>query len=112
MPQVTVRINGYAYAIGCEQGEQQHLLAMAQEVEKRVTRVRNLGFSGEAKVLVLAALLMADEISDVKAEVMPEEMRTALVVGEQAQRENSYMLDQLSVLAERAENIAALLERD
>ncbi|GEN64349.1 cell division protein ZapA [Acetobacter oeni] len=112
MPQVTVRINGYAYTIGCERGEERHLLAMAQEVEKRVSRVRNLGFSGEAKVLVLAALLMADEISDVSAEKLPVETHNAIIAGEQATKENARLLEQISLLAERTEAIAATLEHD
>ncbi|GBQ91719.1 hypothetical protein AA23498_1259 [Acetobacter nitrogenifigens DSM 23921 = NBRC 105050] len=112
MAQVTVRINGYAYTIGCEQGEERHLLSMAQEVEKRVSRVRNLGFSGEAKVLVLAALLMADEVADVSAQKLPVETTEALAEGRQAVRDRALLGEQLSVLAERAEAIAAALERD
>ena len=36
MAQVTVRINGYAYTVGCQDGEEQHLQAMAGEVERRI----------------------------------------------------------------------------
>ena len=40
MAQVTVRINGYAYTVGCQDGEEQHLVAMAGEVERRIDRSR------------------------------------------------------------------------
>ncbi|GBQ24874.1 hypothetical protein AA0472_1564 [Acetobacter estunensis NRIC 0472] len=110
MPQMTVRINGYAYQIGCEQGEERHLLAMAQEVDKRVARVRALGFSGESKVLVLAALLMADELSDMVAEKLSSGTQDALIAGEKAERENRYLREQLVVLADRAEVIADAIE--
>ncbi|MCE0745124.1 cell division protein ZapA [Acetobacter sicerae] len=112
MPQVTVRINGYAYQIGCEPGEERHLLDMAQEVSKRVARVRALGFSGEAKILVLASLLMADELSDLTAELISTEASKAIAAGEAAARENARLMDELSLLAERAETIAAALEAD
>ena len=43
MAQVTLRINGYAYTVGCKDGEEQHLQAMAGEVERaaglRIVRV-------------------------------------------------------------------------
>ncbi|NHN88225.1 cell division protein ZapA [Acetobacter conturbans] len=112
MPQVTVRINGYAYQIGCEVGEERHLLDMAQEVSMRVARVRALGFSGESKVLVLAGLLMADELSDLTAEMVSKETSKAIEAGENAVRENARLMDELVVLAERAETIAAALEAD
>ena len=34
MAQVTVRINGYAYAVGCEDGQEAHLLSMVEQVER------------------------------------------------------------------------------
>ncbi len=40
MAQVTVRINGYAYTVGCQDGEEEHLQAMADEVERRIDRSR------------------------------------------------------------------------
>ena len=42
MAQVTVRINGFAYTIGCEDGQEEHLRAMSGEVEKRVESVKAL----------------------------------------------------------------------
>ncbi len=33
MAQVTIRINGYPYTVGCEDGEEQHLQAMVEQVE-------------------------------------------------------------------------------
>ena len=40
MAQVTLRINGYAYTVGCQDGEEQHLQAMASEVERRIESVK------------------------------------------------------------------------
>ncbi len=66
MAQVTLRINGHAHTIGCKDGEEAHLFAMAEEVEKRIDQAKALGVhSGEAKLLVMAALFMADELHDI-----------------------------------------------
>ena len=40
MAQVTVRINGYAYTVGCQDGEEAHLEAMAAEVERRIDTIK------------------------------------------------------------------------
>ena len=63
MAQVTLRINGYAYTVGCQDGEEQHLEAMAGEVERRIESIKAAaGPSGEARMLVMASLLMADDL--------------------------------------------------
>ena len=94
MAQLTVKINGYAYTVACADGQEQHLQAMAEQVESRVDRIRVLGSqSGEARLLVQAALLMALR-------------RTRPITAE-----DGALNDRLSALADRAEEIAATLER-
>src|ERR1700723_1671266 len=101
MAQVTLRINGYAYTIGCRDGEEQHLMAMGREVEQRIESVKtSAGQSGEARMLVMASLLMADEL---------HELRQAAQSGASANSE-SRLGRRLSRMAKRAEDIAAGLE--
>jgi cell division protein ZapA len=103
MAQVTVRINGYAYTVGCEDGQEGHLQAMAEEVDRRVDSIKALGGqSGEARLLALAALLMADEIHDLHLD--SGEPRQA------GAAQNPALTDKLARLAERAEAIATKLE--
>ncbi len=65
MAQVTIRINGYTYTVGCEDGQEEHLGRMAEEIEQRITSIKAIGGqSGEARLLMLAALLLADELHD------------------------------------------------
>ncbi|MGE4482398.1 cell division protein ZapA [Acidocella sp.] len=67
MAQVTIRINGYAYTVGCEDGQEDHLAKMAEEIEQRISSIKAIGGqSGEARLLMLAALLLADELYDLK----------------------------------------------
>ncbi|MBB2169320.1 cell division protein ZapA [Gluconacetobacter aggeris] len=111
MAQVTVRINGYAYVVGCKDGQERHLQAMALEVERRIEHIRAIGGqSGEARILALAALLMADEIHDLSVEKMPADTARQLAEGRQARVENERRREQLALLVERAESIAAALE--
>lgn len=36
MGQVTVKVNGRDYAVGCDDGEEQHILYLAEFVDKRL----------------------------------------------------------------------------
>jgi cell division protein ZapA len=106
MAQVTVRINGYAYTIGCNDGEEQHLLAMAGEVEKRIDSIKAAaGQSGEARMLVMAGLLMADDLYETRKRLA--ELEAAVAAGGGGKINNR----RLSRVARRAEEIADDLEQ-
>lgn len=113
MAQVTVKINGYAYTVVCEDGQEPHLQAMAEQVDRRVASIKSLGGqSGEARLLVLAALLMADELHDRTAEL--RELRAApsapMAVPAPMPADDPELAERLEFLAEQAEAIAARLE--
>jgi cell division protein ZapA len=115
MAQVTVKINGYAYTVGCENGQEQHLLDMSREVENRIDSIKALGGpTGEGRMLVLAALLMADELHDMAIELAT--LRS--VAAEQGPGEapappqtDVKQAKRLSRLARKAEDIAASIEQ-
>ena len=110
MAQVTVRINGYAYTVGCQDGEEQHLQAMAGEVERRIESVKAAaGQSGEARMLVMASLLMADDLFET------DKALRAAQVGQATGQPSAAPADpklgrRLGKLAKRAEEIALDLE--
>jgi cell division protein ZapA len=71
MATVHIRINGREYGIACDDGQEEHLRFLADEVDDRV---RSLAFSmgtnpGEAMGLLLTALTMADELIENKREI-------------------------------------------
>jgi cell division protein ZapA len=70
MPQFEVAINGRSYVISCDEGQDQHLSRLAEYVDKRVKElVSSVGQVGEARLLVMASLLIADELSETFAKV-------------------------------------------
>jgi cell division protein ZapA len=106
MAQVTLRINGYAYTLGCKDGEEKHLEAMGAEVSSRIDGVRAAaGPSGESRMLVMAALLMADEIFDLRQRLETAEAAAG------SPKSDPKLGRKLARMAQRAEEIATGLER-
>jgi cell division protein ZapA len=101
MAQVTIRINGYAYTVGCEDGQESHLEQMAADIEQRISSIKAIGGqSGEARLLMLAALLLADELHDIRT-AQPAAPAEAPTKSDPEKRAK------LRRLAARAEEIAA-----
>jgi len=65
MGQVAVQVNGRSYAITCDDGQETRIRRLAQYVDAKVAEfVGSVGQVGEARLLLLAALVIADELSD------------------------------------------------
>ncbi len=110
MAQVTLRINGYAYTMGCRDGEEQHLQAMAAQVERRIDTIKaTVGQSGEARMLVMAALLMADDMFEMEQKIATAEAAVQ-AAGSPPPSPDAKLGRRLSRMAKRAEEIAAGLE--
>jgi cell division protein ZapA len=114
MAQVTLRINGYAYTLGCKDGEERHLEAMGAEVSNRIDGVRAAaGPSGESRMLVMAALLMADDIFDLRSRLQAAEAAAAAAgtaTAADTPKSDLKLGRKLARMAQRAEEIAAGLE--
>lgn len=67
MAEVSVRVNGRVYPVGCEDGQEQHVRALAQMFDEVVAQVaRDVGQLGETRLFLLGALLMADELAEAR----------------------------------------------
>jgi cell division protein ZapA len=65
MGQVSVPVNGRSYAFTCEDGQETRIRRLAQYVDAKVAEfVGSVGQAGESRLLLLAALVIADELSD------------------------------------------------
>lgn len=112
MAQLMVKINGYAYPVACEDGQEFHAQAMAQEVDNRIGSIKALGGqSGEARLLVLAALLMADELHDLGIELATLRRSIGQAPPASPSDGGRKRAERLARMARRAEEIAATLER-
>ena len=65
---VTVRLNGQPYQMGCDVGQEAHIEALGRDVEAVLTELtESVGQIGEARLLAMAALIIADRKSDATA---------------------------------------------
>jgi cell division protein ZapA len=70
LPKVDVSINGRSYAVACDEGQQDRVRELAGMVDSRVKQLIGpgpVGGIGETQILVLAGLMLADELSETKA---------------------------------------------
>jgi len=99
--QLDVVINGRSYRVACDDGQEDHLRQLAEYVDRRVAElVDAVGQVGESRLLVMAALLIADDLSEAFAST---ESRT------DAEAEDK-LAEVTDALARRIESIAAGLE--
>lgn len=65
MAYVNVTINGRQYRMACEEGQEARLMRLAQSLEGRIGDLRGkFGEIGDARLTVMSALMIADELLD------------------------------------------------
>jgi cell division protein ZapA len=67
MGEVTINVNGRPYRMACEDGQEDHLNTLGADLSQRVDDLASqVGKIGDATLLVMAALLISDEFSEMK----------------------------------------------
>ncbi|HEY4943671.1 MAG TPA: cell division protein ZapA [Rhizomicrobium sp.] len=70
MPLVNVMVNARAYTIACDEGEEDHLRELATHVDGKVKELlSSVGQVGDQRLLLMAALLIADEHHEVSQQL-------------------------------------------
>ncbi len=114
MGQVAVTINGRSYEVACDDGQEDHLVRLASYIDKKMAElVTSVGQIGDTRLLVMSALLLADELSEAYSELTTlrgddDEVPDGRVPDS---RVNETLVTGIETLAQRVEDIAARLER-
>ena len=65
MSQINVSINGRGFPIACEPGEEERLVDLARYVDHHVSELaQKVGQVGDARLLLMASLMIADELAE------------------------------------------------
>ena len=110
MGHVNLTVNGRPFAVTCDDGQEGRIRRLGQYVEAKVGEfVGSVGQVGEARLLLLAALVIADELADANEALRLErsgaraaEAETAAATGAAA--------GSIHGITQRVEAIAARLE--
>lgn len=117
MGQVTVHVNDKAYMVSCGDGEEGHLRDLAAVVNRHVTDLaQEVGQVGETRLLLMASLLVADELSEAQAKVKMLEAdieqltQTRIAALERSREAEDLLADVLDTAARRIEDVARRVE--
>lgn len=78
MAQVDIRVNGRDYKITCDDGQEERLQRLSGYFDRHVSALTGeLGQIGEARLMLLAALTICDELFELKARAEDLETATA-----------------------------------
>ncbi|MDX1711830.1 MAG: cell division protein ZapA [Rhodovibrionaceae bacterium] len=68
MATVSLEINGRSYDVACEDGQEEHLRKLGRMIDDRMRNlVASVGQVGEARLLMMTSLIMADELQEAGA---------------------------------------------
>jgi cell division protein ZapA len=116
MSQVSVTINGRQFRMACEDGQEGHLMNLARELDNRIDKLRaKFGEIGDTRLTVMAAITVADELSEAGQRIKRLEEELAALQNDQVTLSDRNKAAQaaiataLSKAAERVENITKAL---
>ena len=118
MAQVSVTINGRQYRMGCDEGQEAHVTKLAQDIDSLIDGLRRAhGEIGDQRLTVMAALTVADELSEQAQKLRRLEEEVAalqnarVVAAEHAQQTQVAIIAALNASAERIEEITSQLNQ-
>jgi cell division protein ZapA len=106
MALVDIAIGGRQYELTCRDGEEEHLRLIARMVDRKAAAAAEaMGGLNESRQLLLAALLLADEINDLSA-------ATTKAPSDSPTLADASLATAIERLADRMESLAERVERE
>ena len=116
MPLVNVMVNARAYTIACDEGEEDHLRELAAHVDGKVRELlASVGQVGDQRLLLMAALLIADEHHEVEQQLHLKTQELGALTGThddvsgQLAQSESIAADAFEAATKRLEDVSARL---
>ena len=101
MSNVTLRIGGRTFTVASDDGEEAHVAQLGRTIDEKLATMGDMAGQSESRMLLFAALLLADELHELRAGVGPAASAGSAPEG---------FSQRLSAMADRLENLAARLE--
>jgi cell division protein ZapA len=117
MATITVSINGRSYRMACDDGQEDHLTRLAQSFNQRIGELRSeFGEIGDMRLTVMAALTIADELSEQREQLRRIEDEFAalqdarVVAADRAKVTENAIAAAFNAAAQRIEALAKALD--
>jgi len=105
MSQVSVTIDGRKFRLGCNEGEEAQLESLAGMIDDKIREMRaQFGEIGDQRLVIMAALSIADNLTEARDEAAAERERS-----EAAEQRAHAIASSLDELGSRIEQVAARL---
>jgi cell division protein ZapA len=98
MSNVTLSIGGRQFIVACAEGEEDHVSGLGRMIDSKLTAMGDMAGQSEARTLLFAALLLADEVHEVQYRTPAASLPNSAA-------------ERLNAIATRLENLAESLER-
>ncbi|MES5100906.1 cell division protein ZapA [Agrobacterium sp. BA1120] len=116
MAQVTVMIDGKAYRMACEAGQEAHLTDLASRFDQYVGHLKSqFGEIGDLRLTVMAGIMITDEMSELSRKIEALESQVASLqhnrdgMAESKAKTEELLVDAISDLSARLNGITEKL---
>lgn len=109
MGEVNITISGRNYGISCQDGQEERVHELGQYVDQRLKSIAQAGAAtNESHLLVLTALMLSDEVFDLKAHA--GEASQQLQSAQANQNNEEEVAGAINQLADRIDQIAKRIQ--
>ena len=116
MASVNATIAGRQFRLACEDGQEDHLQALAGDIDRRISELRRkFGEIGDTRLTVMAALMVADELTEALRRLRRLEEEIAglqdarVVSADRAKAASAAVVNAFNSAAERIEGLTRKL---
>ena len=117
MPEVNVEINGRKYRMACEEGQEPHLLGLAERFNRHIDAFKgDFGEIGDNRLTVMAGIAVLDELVDAERRIalLKEDMANLTAAGEALTQEGEQLerrfAKRMNEAARKVEAIATAID--
>ena len=124
MPEVEIEIGGRRFEVACESGEEDYLVSAATALDEEASKIgRQLGRLSESRMLLMAGLMLADQMGNFKDELakrdseltdahseiakLQAQLSASLLSGSENEELSSEFEKTLTDIADKVENLAS-----
>ncbi|RZK02900.1 MAG: cell division protein ZapA [Novosphingobium sp.] len=101
MSNVKLEIGGRHFTVACAEGEEDHVTGLGEMIATKIATMGDVTGQSESRMLLFAALLLADELHDANSRTGGANPQPGL---------SPASAQKLDAIAERLENLASRLE--